>query len=116
MGYHLGSELLADKEFSLIDSLLVERFPTLISFLHENSFSIGEEQHNGYTWLRTHSGHGDAVEADHFEYAMRGIEFAYRYLDPSKEEEMDYHLKEGFLLFARDHNEFFSCVPRGVTK
>ena len=114
MGYHLGSELLADKEFSLIDALLSERFPTLISYLHERSFSVGDEQHNGYTWLRTHSGHGDAVEADHFKYAMRGIEFAYRYLEPEKEEEMDYHLKEGFLLFARDHHEFFTRVQNGI--
>ena len=108
MGYHLGSELLADKEFSLIDSFLQDRFPELISFLHTNTFTIGTKEHNGYTWLHTHSGHGNAVEADHFDYAMRGVKLAYEYLPPEQEKEMDYHLLEGFHLFARDHQEFFT--------
>lgn len=114
MGYHLGSELLADKEFSLIDAFLQKRFPELITFLNEHAFLIGDKEHNGYTWLHTHSGHGNAVEADHFAYAMRGIDLAYHYLPKSQEEEMTYHLIEGFRLFARDHQEFFTRMLEDI--
>ena len=110
MGYHLGSEFLADKEFSIIDQKLCSSYPELISYLDKNNFQIGESQHNGYTWLHTHSGHGHAVEADHFDAAIAGVQFAYKYIDPIIEEEMDYHLRQGFLLFARDHQDFFSCI------
>ena len=114
MGYHLGSELLADKEFSLIDDFLQKRFPELIIFLDKHSFLIGDKEHNGYTWLHTHSGHGNAVEADHFAYAMRGIKLAYDYLPKPQEEEMTYHLIEGFHLFVRDHQEFFTRMLEDI--
>lgn len=109
-GYHLGSELLADTEFSVIDAQLSHLYPELISFLDENRFPIGDSAHNGYVWLRTHSGHGNAVEAEHFDSAIKGVQFAYQYLDPSREEEMDFYIQEGFLLFAADHHDFFTHV------
>ena len=113
LGYHVGSEVLADKEFSIIDSILSQRFPDLISFIDDRRFWIGEAEHNGYAWLKTHSGHGGGVEADHFAYAMRGVELAFRYLS-SKKEEMRYHFSEGFLLFARDHTDFFQQVNKEI--
>ena len=110
LGYHVGSEILADKEFSIMDATLQQFYPELVSFLKEESFVVGEVEHNGYAWFQIHSGHGGGVEADHFAYAMRSVELAFQYIEPAKREEMQYHFSEGFLLFARDHSDFFKQV------
>ncbi|MEC7986525.1 MAG: hypothetical protein VX278_15270 [Myxococcota bacterium] len=110
LGYHVGSELLADKEFSIIDATLSKRYPKLVEFLSEERFVVGDAEHSGYAWFSIHSGHGGGVEADHFSYAMRSVELAFQFIDAPLKEEMRHHFSEGFQLFARDHSDFFNQV------
>jgi hypothetical protein len=108
MGYHLGSELLADAEFSVIDESLKESVPALVTHLEKRQIEIAGEKHNAYLWVRAHSGHGGGAEADHFDWAMRGVNTALCYLDPALHASVREALLAGFDGFARDHDEFFN--------
>lgn len=110
MGYHLGSEVLADKEFSAIDRSLRERQPELVAFLSGFKARIAGEEHVAYQWLRIHSGHGGGVEADHFEWATRGARLAFDFVDPALHPALRHQIDLGFVDFARDHREFFEQV------
>jgi hypothetical protein len=110
MGYHLGSEVLADKEFSAIDSTLRESQPDLVAFLSRYKARIGGEEHLAYQWLRIHSGHGGGVEADHFAWATRGARLAFDYVGSVLQRELRHQIDLGFVDFARDHREFFEHV------
>lgn len=110
MGYHLGSEVLADREFSLVDATLHARLPELVDFLSRERVDIAGEQHGAYQWLRIHSGHGGAVEADHFAWATRGARLAFGYVPAAQHAPLRRQLELGFLDFAGDHREFFAHV------
>lgn len=107
MGYHLGSELLADAEFSVIDAALRSQVPELVTHLEKKEIEIGGERHNAYLWIRAHSGHGGGAEADHFDWAMRGVKAAFGYVDPASTSALRAELLGGFEEFARQHDEFF---------
>ena len=110
MGYHLGSEVLADEEFSHIDAELRAAEPGLVSFLEGHSVTIGDVPHGAYVWLGIHSGHGGAVEADHFDWAVGGVLRALRYTPPARRESLREEALLGFDDFAADHARFFSRV------
>jgi hypothetical protein len=110
MGYHLGSEILADREFSLIDQLLTERQPALVAALQKSSVRIADEEHVAYQWIRIHSGHGGGVEADHFAWATRGVRLCLSLLPPAQQSFARRQLHLGFIDFSRDHREFFENV------
>lgn len=110
MGYHLGSEILADQEFSLIDAALRAAEPELVHFLSEHKVMIAGQAHEAYAWIGIHSGHGGAVEADHFDWAVRGVHRALRYTAEELREELRQITLLGFDDFARDHQAFFARV------
>ncbi len=107
MGYHLGSEVLADREFSLIDDGMREHTPEVVDYLEREVITLAGEQHNAYHWLGIHSGHGGAVEWDHFKWAVQGVDRGFRYTDPALHEDLRAQLHLGFTDFARDHRVFF---------
>lgn len=107
MGYHLGSEVLADREFSLIDEGLRARMPGLVAFLRTRRVLLAGEEHDAYHWLGIHSGHGGGVEEDHFAWAVQGVERGYRYTDSALHPLIQDQLHLGFGDFARDHRIFF---------
>jgi hypothetical protein len=109
MGYHLGSELLADREFSIIDRML-RKSGTLAQQLRAMTVPIGPEKHNAYVWVEIHSGSGAAAEADHFAWATQGLELALRYVDPSLHAALKREVELGFIAFANDQREFFAQV------
>lgn len=110
IGYHLGSEVLADQEFSIIDSSLREQAPDLVEHLKATSVEIAGQHHNTYQWVAIHSGHGSAVEADHFEWATQGAKLAFRFVPEDLHAALQQQLDVGFVSFARDHREFFTAV------
>jgi len=110
MGYHLGSEVLADREFSLIDEALRTHHAELSEYLRSAKVDIAGQEHVAYQWVAIHSGHGAAVEADHFEWATRGARLALSYLPTHDVAGLSHQLHLGFLDFARDHQEFFENV------
>jgi hypothetical protein len=108
LGYHLGSELLADREFSIIDSILCTQCPELVYFLKRKKITITGVDHRCYAWIGIHSGQGSAVEADHFDYGLKGVHKALQYLnDSDSREECLNQLVNGFKQFAFDHEVFF---------
>jgi len=113
MGYHLGSELLADREFSLLDQTLRATQPALVGFLNDHEVDIAGQVHNAYRWIRVHSGHGGRAEADHFRWAVHGVEEAFRFIDPGRHADLRHQLHLGFLDFVADHREFFHQVNSG---
>lgn len=110
MGYHLGSELLADQEFSLIDQTMREGAPEMTEFLRKHKVNIAGQEHVAYQWVSIHSGHGGGAEADHFEWATRGAHLAFRFVPAEFHADLRRELYRGFRSFAADHEEFFTLV------
>jgi hypothetical protein len=69
MGFHVGSEILADQEFVIIDRVLRETRHDLVSALEGMQVQILGNSHNAYYWIRIHTG----VEAEHFDAALQGV-------------------------------------------
>lgn len=109
VGYHLGSEVLADQEFSLIDAELQASDPGLIRWLSGHQVQIAGQAHSAWTWIRIHSGHGGGAEADHFDWALQGVERALRYATTDRQRARQ-HVLAGFDAFAADHDTFFRQV------
>jgi hypothetical protein len=110
MGYHLGSEVLADQEFSVLDSTLRGTRKELADYLAAHTVTIAKQEHNSYQWIRIHSGHGGGAEADHFAWAVRGVHRAFDYTPESMHADLRDQIDEGYREFARDHREFFGKV------
>ena len=75
MGFHVGSEILADREFVVIDETLRRDQPDLVAALEAMKVEIGGDKHNAYYWIRIHTG----VEAEHFDAALKGVNRALDY-------------------------------------
>lgn len=110
IGYHLGSELLADREFSLIDQYMRREQKALTAFLKKAKMDIAGQDHACYQWLNIHSGHGGAAEADHFEWATKGAKLAFGFSPEKQHAAMRASLDKGFQLFAKHHKTFFAKV------
>lgn len=107
MGFHLGSEILADEEFSLLDGDLRERRPDLVKQLLQMRVEVAGQGHPAYYWIGVHSGLGGGVEMDHFEWAVGGVRSGLSLIPADLREEMREEVLEGFVDFARNHTEFF---------
>jgi len=110
MGYHLGSEILAESEFTLIDEAMREETPEVVSYLSTNKFTIASQQHSGYAWISLHSSIGASKEADHFAWATQGVEAALSFVPPKDRDVYRRQVHLGIGSFVRDHQEFFSAV------
>lgn len=108
LGYHLGSELLADREFSIIDEYLRKHKNDLVQHLMRSTIELAGGQHRCYAWVGVHSGHGGGVEAEHFEYAVSGARAALKYLKNASHEHALSTLATGFRAFELEHAAFFS--------
>ncbi len=112
IGYHLGSELLADQEFSMIDATMRDKEPALVDTLKNHHVSIAGREHSSYQWIRLHAGgdEGGGAEADHFAWAMEGVERAFTFTPSALRSAARHQLELGYQEFARDHEEFFDHV------
>ena len=75
MGFHIGSEVLADEEFNTLDEFLRANYPDLVSHLRGNPMLIGECKNPAYAWIQIHT----SVEANHFQAAVTSANLALRY-------------------------------------
>jgi hypothetical protein len=75
MGFHTGSEILADQEFVIIDRTLRRDRAELVRALEGMKVEAVGQKHNAYYWIRIHTG----VEAEHFDAALKGVNNALRY-------------------------------------
>ena len=105
MGFHTGSEILADEEFVLIDRHLRQRRPELVRSLESLRVPILGQEHNAYYWIRIHTG----VEAEHFDAALKGVNNALRfYAGPRAPEAVKADILAGFSRFAAVQSAFMS--------
>lgn len=107
MGYHLGSELLADQEFSIIDRYMRDAETELFEYLKTNTTHLADSDHRDYAWIGVHSALGGGAEADHFAWALEGINKALELQGDLKDRCME-TLLEGFQRFEADHDFFFA--------
>ncbi len=110
MGYHLGSEVLADEEFTLIDQALRRLQPALVAALETTEVEVAGQWHKAWHWVRVHSGAGGGAEAAHFDWAVRGVHKAFAYTPASRHAALRRQLLLGFRDFCADHGEFFALV------
>lgn len=103
IGFHLGSEVLADEEFNILDATLRRRFEALVDHLRQTSVELNRAQHNAYWWVHIHT----SVEADHFDHAVTGVNDALRfYRGSSTADDMKRCVIEGFKRFAEVQGKF----------
>jgi hypothetical protein len=107
MGFHAGSEVLADQEFTIIDAVLRERLPEMVKALTGMKVRVGRapEEHKAYYWISIHT----SVEADHFDSAVQGVNKALSYYvgenDPQAVKDW---ILEGFRDFAKVQGDFMA--------
>jgi len=104
LGFHLGSELLADEEFNIIDRFLRSRYPELVEYLEESETVFGK---NAYLWVQLHT----VVETEHFDFAITAAEKTIEYYSGElSKEEVRQHIIDGFIGFADLQQAFFSNI------
>jgi len=107
MGFHVGSEILADREFVVIDETLRRDQPALVQALEAMKVEIGGEKHNAYYWIRIHTG----VEAEHFDAALKGVNRALGYYaGASPAEQVKAYMLGGFERFAQVQAGFMAAL------
>ena len=105
MGFHTGSEILADQEFVVLDKVLRAKRADLVSALENMKVPLLGERHNAYYWIRIHTG----VEAEHFDAALKGVNNALRfYAGRDSIETVKGWILEGFRTFADVQAEFMA--------
>lgn len=104
IGFHLGSELLADEEFGVLDGFLRSRYLNLVSKLQQDRTPAG---HSAYLWVQVHT----TVEADHFESGLTGacqaLEF---YAGAAGQRQMRDMVLAGTRRFAGLHADFMRVL------
>jgi hypothetical protein len=97
MGFHAGSEVLADGEFTVMDQALRKAHPKLVADLTARKVEASGTLHDAYYWIRIHT----SVEADHFDAALAGVNKGLRFYtgeaDPAA---VKGWILEGFRTFA----------------
>ena len=105
MGFHAGSEVLADQEFTIVDKLLNEKLPEMVQALKSMRVQLGSEKHNAYYWISIHT----SVEADHFDAALHGVNNALCfYAGKDDPETVKGWILEGFRSFAKVQGDFMN--------
>jgi len=110
LGYHLGSELLADREFSIIDNHFRTMHPELFEFMKRKTIKIADMTHRAYAWIGIHSGLGGGVETDHYDFGLQGGAVALKYLHDADYSACVNGIYEGFKRFDEDHKYFFEAA------
>lgn len=105
MGFHTGSEILADQEFVVLDRTLRSRRPELVAALEGMKVPVLGQRHDAYYWIRIHTG----VEAEHFDAALKGVNNALAfYVGGEPVATVKGWILEGFRGFAGVQGEFMA--------
>lgn len=105
LGFHMGSEILADEEFRLLDGFLRRKYPELVDYLEKTKVKINRFQHVAYYWIRIHT----TIEVDHFAAAMVGASVALQYYAGQKSQcQIKEWIIKGFAEFALVQTEFMN--------
>ncbi len=102
LGFHLGSELLADLEFNILDSHLRHRHPALVLEL---------ERRKAYKWISIHT----KAEAEHFQSALSGANLALSHYTGDVAQARTWILS-GFQHFAHVQRQFIHSLQAGSNR
>lgn len=105
LGFHIGSELLADQEFNIIDTFLTRNYPSLVRHLKATKTIHGPE---AYRWISLHT----AVEVEHFQNAITAAEKAITYYCGTEHTQPDVRqlIVGGFRKFSDFQHRFFHDI------
>lgn len=107
IGFHMGSEVLADEEFNILDHYLGERQSELVACLKQTRVPIGGTDHHAYHWIQIHT----SVEADHFDAALLGAQRALQYYaGAASHARVKSWILDGFKEFAAMQAEFIESL------
>lgn len=107
MGFHVGSEILADREFVIIDEVLRRSRPDVVRALEDTQVEILGSRHNAYYWIRIHTG----VEAEHFDAALKGVNRALGFYAGKHDKALvKSWMLAGFGRFARVQSGFMAAL------
>jgi hypothetical protein len=116
MGCHVASEMLADREYALIDKVIRHdyRGKGFDAFLRNGDGKAKINGHNfsAWYWIVIHSKHqGVGVEAEHSEFALEAIDLAAAYRPESTQQIREYAL-QGFSDFVSIQQKVFAEISR----
>lgn len=121
MGFHLASEMLGDREYALLDTIVRHENHGIgfDRYLREQAEPVKIQGHKytAWSWIVIHSRHdGCGVEAEHCDYAIAALNMSVRYLSGSDQQIQDWVL-EGFAAFVELQQRLFKeiyqeCVER----
>jgi hypothetical protein len=109
MGFHTGSEILADREFTQIDAHLRKAHPLVVAALEPMKVEMAGERHDAYYWIRIHTG----VEIEHFDAALKGANNALRfYAGETDRADLKGYVLAGFRHFGSVQSQFMTDLAR----
>lgn len=116
MGFHLASEMLGDREYSLIDEVIryENRGNGFDQYLRETAKPVKIHGHNytPWSWILIHSRHdGTGVEAEHSEYALTALNLAVRFGTESEQQLVAWAM-EGYGHFVQLQQRLFQEIAR----
>jgi hypothetical protein len=116
MGFHAASEILADREYSLIDKVVRydNRGKGFDAYLRTNDgkVKIEDRQFSAWYWIVIHGKHqGSGVEAEHFQCALEAIDLAAKYRPESNLRVREIAL-QGFTDFVKVQQRLFAEISR----
>jgi hypothetical protein len=110
IGFHLGSELLADREYSIIDKVVrhSHRGKGFDRWLQGRQVEVGGKKISPWYWVVVHGKHNSSgVEAEHFDCALEALNLVVQYR-PESPEQIWQWASQGFLDFAHLQERLFS--------
>ncbi len=120
IGCHIGSELLADREYAIIDKVVrhTNRGVGFDAWLKGKQVTVGGKRLSPWYWIVVHGKHESVgVEADHSDYAIEALNLLAQYSSESHETILKWASK-GFLDFAQLQESLFQNIQaelRSVT-
>jgi len=102
----MGSEVLADEEFNILDKFLRTQHAELVDHLERTKVTINEFRSRLTTGFQIHT----TVEADHFDAALLGANLALRYYYGRPETRSGFKecILSGFAEFAATQADFMN--------
>lgn len=116
MGFHIASEMLGDREYSLIDKIICHDNKGIgfDRYLKKEATPVKMHGHRytAWCWILIHSRHeGSGAEVEHSEFALNAVNMAVRYR-PESEQQMMSWVKEGFATFTELQQRLFKEIAQ----
>lgn len=106
-GFHLGTEILADEEFCLLDQFFQARRPDIVDYLTNTPISVHGVSLPAYFWIGRHT----IADAEHFDAAVDCAALALKYYAGGADRgQAKAWILEGVAEIAELERDFMSAV------